>query len=118
MKNSSQCVRLRTIPDRMNPAAHRRRSTYLEFVKFIVERLGGHCPAQADGHLDDGRPFYFGARGGDWSIFIGPQGAATDGDWVGLAEYLFAVGDDPTGGRMTEDQIRATLEMAFEVEPR
>jgi len=85
-------------------------------VDFTVDRIGGACPTQAEGRLADGRPFYFGARGGDWSVFVGPSGSDAGGEWIGLAAHLFAVGDDPTEGRMSDSEVGAVLESVFRSE--
>jgi hypothetical protein len=85
-------------------------------VDFTVDRISGACPTQAEGRLADGRPFYFRARGGDWSVFVGPSGSDAGGEWIGLAAHLFAVGDDPTEGRMTDSEVGAVLESVFQSE--
>jgi hypothetical protein len=37
-----------------------------------IDCLGGNCPVQAEGMVD-GKPFYFRARGGHWSMGIGGE---------------------------------------------
>lgn len=37
-----------------------------------LKYLGGNCPVQAEG-IVDGQPFYFRARGDEWSLDIGPE---------------------------------------------
>jgi hypothetical protein len=77
--------------------------------RFSIDALGGECPTQAWGRLDDGRPFYFRARHGEWDLEIGPIGADTDGSWIGELRWVVARGIDPTGGRMPDEDVRAIL---------
>lgn len=37
---------------------------------IVISCIGGNCPVQAEGTID-GAPFYFRARGDEWSIEIG-----------------------------------------------
>jgi hypothetical protein len=79
-------------------------------VKFEVARCWGQCPTQAEGRLADGRPFFFHARHGEWTVSVGPQGAPSDGDWIGLVVYDIASGEDPTGGWLGRQQVDAILD--------
>jgi hypothetical protein len=68
-------------------------------VEVIIDFLGGNCPVQADGTID-GVPFYFRARGQQWSIGIGshPLDAPT---WYHRELW----GDDPYGaGWMSREE--------------
>jgi hypothetical protein len=76
---------------------------------YRVERIGGSCPTQASGQLEDGRPFYFRARSGQWELSVGPHGAI-DRSWIGLLEWEVAEGDDPTIGWMSDQQVLAILD--------
>ena len=38
-------------------------------------RCWGASLTQAEGRLADGRPFYFRARRGEWTVSVGPKGA-------------------------------------------
>lgn len=86
-------------------------------MEYVVESLGGLCPAQAVGRLADDRPFYFRARHGEWSLEVGAPGADPNGDWHGYVRpgtqdlaLAIAVGEDPTDGRMPEATIRQLLQ--------
>lgn len=72
-------------------------------------RFGGkwtcvHCPVQAEGRLSDGRPWYFRARHGVWSMQVGERGDehAVEGRWV-------ADGDDPWDGFMPAAEAAARI---------
>jgi hypothetical protein len=75
-----------------------------------VSQCWGQGPTQAAGRLADGRPFFFRARHGEWTVSIGPKGAPSDGDWIGLVVYDIASGDDPTGRRLGTQQVEAILD--------
>jgi hypothetical protein len=86
-------------------------------VEFMIDWLGGMCPAQAVGHLADERPFYFRARHGEWSLEVGPLGAGADDDWHGFVRpgtqdlaCAVPVGEDPTMGCMPEGILLELLE--------
>jgi hypothetical protein len=76
---------------------------------FHVESIGGACPTQATGLCADGRPFYFRAKYGEWTLSVGPEGADTDGDWIGIIAWDRASGSDPTQGRMADQDVLAIL---------
>lgn len=84
---------------------------------YTVDELGGACPTQATGHLADGRPFYFRARHGEWTLHVGPVGAsdADDfrGNWIIEDACEVASGDDDTNGYMNDAEVRAILDANF-----
>lgn len=72
-------------------------------------RFGGKwtctaCPVQAEGRLNDGRPWYFRARHGEWSMQVGERGDehAVEGRWV-------ADGYDPWEGFMPAPEAAARI---------
>lgn len=77
-------------------------------------RFGGkwtcpHCPVQAEGRLSDGRPWYFRARGGCWSLRVGEpeEEHAVNGHWV-------AEGLDPWDGFMPAGEAAARIHSALQ----
>ena len=69
--------------------------------------LGGHCPTQAEGLAPSGRPFYFRARHGWWTLELGPVGDPPDYlSWSDDGEEI-AEGEDPSFGFMDPDDVRA-----------
>lgn len=54
-----------------------------------INSIGGNCPVQAEGEVD-GKPFYFRARGDEWSMGIGGD-PVSDPDWECFESY----GDGP-----------------------
>ena len=87
----------------------RRRSAY------TVSSIGGMCPTKAEGRTVGGRPYYFRARHGDWTLEVGHLNFPTDygswpfvrGDWNA---FLVASGDDPTHGGMSDAEVLAILD--------
>ena len=53
---------------------------------ITIDAIGGNCPVQADGKID-GKPFYFRARGGRWSISIGGSDVISRPQWYFSAPY-------------------------------
>lgn len=82
---------------------------------YVIEELGGACPTQAIGRTESGRPYYFRARHGDWTLEVGEPDFPTDyvhwpsdrNDWDA---YLIAEGDDPSCGWMEDDEVLAILD--------
>lgn len=71
--------------------------------------LYGACPTQLEGIARDGRPFYFRARGGNWQLWAGPQGATPDYlDWCDH-EDLIAEGNDETRGFIVSTDVDAIV---------
>jgi len=58
----------RTTWEREGPAAQ----AAFDATGATLNCIGGNCPVQAEG-IVDGRPFYFRARGDEWSLDIGPE---------------------------------------------
>jgi hypothetical protein len=90
---------------------------YAEYLKVVnknrpysVSSIGGSFPTQAEGTTADGRPFYFRARHGDWSLEIG--GWDDRGrDYLHWRDYnTLASGDDASHGCMTDDAVLAVLD--------
>jgi hypothetical protein len=70
----------------------------------------GASPTQVEGRLADGRPFYFRARHGEWTVSVGPKGAPSYGDWIGLVVYDIASGENPTGGWLGRQRAEGILD--------
>lgn len=71
-------------------------------VHLKIDWLGGKCPVQAEGTIN-GKPFYFRARGEEWSLSIGGEDVVCDPDWY----YEEPYGDEPfMAGWMPEDEAR------------
>jgi hypothetical protein len=84
---------------------------------YEIAELGGACPTQATGRNVDGRPFYFRARHGHWTLELGQPGWPTDySDWPHdvMADepevFLAAQGDDDTHGWMEDEAVLAILD--------
>lgn len=80
--------------------------------------LGGNCPVQAEGTIG-GLPFYFRARGEDWSFSVAK---AADGDPVGvfMGEPGFYYEEEYPGGEfaagwMEEDEARTFIAKAADL---
>ena len=73
---------------------------------ILIDYMGGNCPVQAEGTID-GKPFYFRARGDNWSLGIG-------GDPVGTPEWEHAqwFGAWPDAGWMSEEEAMQLLRFA------
>lgn len=78
--------------------------------ELIIEQIGGNCPVQAEGLIDD-QPFYFRARGEHWSIGIGGD-VVGDPDWYHEEEYP---GGEYAAGWMSEDEARAFIRKGAEL---
>ena len=81
-----------------------------------IDWLGGNCPLQAEGAID-GVPFYFRARGKNWSFCVGDD-PINHPTW----EYGESYGDGPfDAGWMTTDEalsfIRKAAAMYMERRP-
>lgn len=76
-------------------------------VPIVIYGIGGNCPVQAEG-LIDGKPFYFRARGDDWSMSIGGEDVILNPEWYYEEEY----GDWPEAGWMPEGEARAFIAKA------
>ena len=70
-----------------------------------IQNIGGWCPVQAEGTVG-GKPFYFRARGNQWSMAIGGDPIETPG-WFREDEY----GASPDAGYMPLDEARAFIEI-------
>lgn len=81
---------------------------------YRVDSIGGACPTQAEGFTKDGRPFYFRARHGEWTLDVGEVGWPDYTNWpIGDAWNTgreVAAGDDPTEGWMEPDDVLAILD--------
>lgn len=79
-------------------------------MKYTIDSIGGMCPTQAEGNLEDGRAFYFRARNGRWTLDISTQPALPDlAEW-GDSGALIAQGEDLTGGFMDDNEVGAILD--------
>lgn len=58
------------------------------------------CPVQAEGHLGDGRAWYFRARGGEWYLTVADRGKEVDHMFAGHDAYGF----DPWSGYMPAEK--------------
>jgi hypothetical protein len=73
-----------------------------------IENIGGNCPVQAEGFVD-GKPFYFRARGQQWSLGIGADPIGNP-DWIYSERYS----DEPyAAGWMTVAEARDFIAKAF-----
>lgn len=81
---------------------------------FTINSLGGACPTQADGRLRDGRPYYFRARHGSWTLDVGldPSWPVRYSRWPehDYDAVLVAQGADESGGWMEDDEVLAILD--------
>lgn len=81
-----------------------------EAKPYSVDSIGGMCPTQADGLTPGGRPYYFRARHGRWTLDVGQPGWPVGLlDWPGDGEQV-AAGDDPSHGSMTDDEVLVILD--------
>jgi hypothetical protein len=82
---------------------------------YILTITCGACPVQYQGHLHDGRAWYFRARSGGWALRVSVEPMPEIADSV-VVEPIFAEGDDPFGGWMphavADPLIRALLTLA------
>ena len=76
-----------------------------------VTSLGGACPTQAEGYIW-GKPFYFRARHGEWSLAV----AETNADAVSASSidfsrgvYFVTEGEDDSGGWMEGEAVLKLL---------
>jgi hypothetical protein len=82
---------------------------------YSIDELGGACPTQAIGRTAMGRPYYFRARHGDWTLEVGEPEWPTDyGRWqlapAGWGANLVASGSDPSAGWMEDDEVLPILD--------
>jgi hypothetical protein len=82
-----------------------------------MDSCAGSVPTQAEGRFADGRPFYFRARHGTWTLDVGDPSWPDDySDWPTPRGYgtwgdlEVASGDDPTGGFMPAVTVARHLE--------
>lgn len=79
---------------------------------IIIRYIGGACPVQAEGTVD-GIPFYFRARGDEWSMSIGLDPVDVSCGFAPGFHYEEDYGDGPyDAGWMEEDEARAFIEKA------
>ena len=80
--------------------------------EVVITGVGGNCPVQGYGTVN-GKPFYFRARGEDWSMCVGDS----SGDLILEPDWYFEqpYGDEPfSAGWMTETEARAFIQQAAE----
>lgn len=82
---------------------------------YTIDELGGACPTQAMGRTADGRPYYFRARHGEWTLEVGEHDFPTDySDWPASRHdadhFLIASGDDESHGWMNDSEVLAILD--------
>jgi hypothetical protein len=87
----------------------KRRETVSIAVDIEIDWLGGNCPVQAEGRINN-QPFYFRARGDEWSLRIGGDEPVSNPEW----RYEEPYGQWPDAGWMTEDEARAFIKLAAE----
>ena len=73
-------------------------------------RSYGLCPTQLDGYTEDGRPFYFRSRHGEWRLEVGPLGAPANICAWGSYKHLVAHGDRDVND---PDEVDAIVTEAF-----
>lgn len=82
---------------------------------MILHTTSNGMPNQVEGQLDDGRPFYFRARHGGWSLAIGQPGETVDDISLRPDEDCDAVGRMSTAGwwnpEAAERFVRALLDL-------
>jgi hypothetical protein len=76
---------------------------------IIIKSIGGQCPCQAEGFFY-GNPFYFRARGGEWTIEVAKPGS----DPVDNPELFYMEGDDPDEGYMEIPDAMKHIGKAFD----
>lgn len=72
----------------------------------------GICPAQVNGVLPDGTPFYYRSRHGQWAIHLGQPGWHPNViEWPGVwGEHIFAIGHvDIVKGDEVNELLNATF---------
>lgn len=78
-------------------------------MELIITSLGGVCPVQAEGTIN-GKPFYFRARHGKWSLDIADSTfEAVDASMGGRASLCHAEGKDDTVGYMKDKDVLVIL---------
>ena len=75
---------------------------------YQVKHAGGAAPTQAEGVTHDGRPFYFRARHGWWTLDVGLPREPVEVCY-GL-DRTVASGDDPTFGAMDVESVNRILD--------
>jgi hypothetical protein len=91
-------------------AYHERMARINASRAYRVDSIGGICPTQSEGMTAFGRPFYFRARHGDWTLEFGGHGDPADlHRW--RSEELIAEGDDPSQGCMSDEEVLAILDV-------
>ncbi len=75
---------------------------------IVISQIGGACPFQACGTFY-GAPFYFRARGGEWSIEVARPGE----DPVRNPALYGDVGDDDSYGYMKTQDAMGLIGAAF-----
>ena len=78
-----------------------------------ISSLGGACPTQAEGYLW-GKPFYFRARHGEWSISVAEtyeEAVRANGTAVDFTGHVYCVngGEDDSGGYMENEDVLKIL---------
>ena len=74
-------------------------------MDYEIEWLGGLCPVQAEGTIDD-KPFYFRSRGTHWSFTVGSD--IIKPEWYYEEEY----GEWPSAGWISEEEALSFIEKA------
>ena len=94
-------------------------------MTIVISMIGGHCPMQAEGTID-GVPFYFRARGRDWSMGIGqdpvgiphPSEIRTEPPYIVDADEWYCLctwGTEPfAAGWMEESEARRLISWCAE----
>lgn len=75
----------------------------------VLHWIGGNCPVQAEGTIDE-IPFYFRARGDEWSFSIGQEPVGHP-DW----RYTETYGVWPEAGWMEESEALAFINKAVDL---
>lgn len=83
---------------------------------YTVTSIGGACPTQAEGVTADGRPYYFRARHGRWTLDVGEVGWPEYCEWPGDVwdQKRIADGDDPSQGWMEDTDVLSILDQHLE----
>jgi hypothetical protein len=92
--DDASCERARYVPPRLDRPGFR-----------LTEFTDGYTPYQGQGRTGDGRPFYFRAEAGYWSLYLGEIGWPTElSGWPhGTAHRYFAGGTYPCEGDIRDD---------------
>jgi hypothetical protein len=78
---------------------------------FSIDWMDGNCPVQAEGRVD-GKPFYFRARGQQWSIEVYPGPGDLRAEW----RYEEPWGEAPyDAGWMPQDTAREMIATAVAI---